>query len=469
VAASLIVFVLGGLVAWRIWPDPARVTVEPGAAGAGETLVVASGTIDLAGLDRAAAAIGRPDAVQPGADGTYLLSQPVMIGPGGSLVLDDVELRLLSSPERFVGVEARDGDLHLRQSTVTSWDPVTEGADTDVSDGRAYVLARDGARMDVSGSTVAMLGYDAFERYGVSWRTAGTDGAIDTATFRGNFYGAYMNGVEPMEITDSVVEDSVSYGLDPHSASRDFTISGNTFRNNGKHGIILAEDVTGAVVTGNEAYGNAEHGIVVFSGSDGAVVEGNRAHDNGIAGISVNGSAGVVVRDNDVWANTTGIAIQDNARATLVEANRVSGNRQDGILVTSERATATVTNNRLDHNSRAGIWVSDGQATIGPGNRIADNESGVRLVDETASVEVIDNILTENYKDGVSLVVSAGVRISGNQIVDNKSAFSVRTPGDAGPFLDGNELRDNEVGPERVREPDPVDPGDPVDPVPPVG
>lgn len=36
-----------------------------------------------------------------------------------------------------------------------------------------------------------MLGYNAFERYGISWRTAGTKGLIDGNTLSGNFYGAY--------------------------------------------------------------------------------------------------------------------------------------------------------------------------------------------------------------------------------------------------------------------------------------
>ncbi len=458
--AGVALALAGGVLASRtvLADPPARLTVEttgPGPAPS-EVLVVGAGATDLAGLTQQARLLGRGDALRQVGPETYLLSMPLTLGPGAHLTLASSELRLRSDAGSVVGLEARGGDLTLRNATVTSWDPATDGPDTNVADGRAYILARDGGRLDVVDSSASMLGYDAFERYGVSWRTEGTDGVIDGSTFTGNFYGAYMNGVEPMEITDSVIQDSVSYGLDPHSGSRDFTITGNTFRNNGKHGMILAEDCTGAVVRDNESYGNAEHGIVVFGGSDDVVVEGNRVHNNGLAGISVNGAARAALRDNDVWANTTGITVQDEATESLIENNRVSGNREDGVLITSDRATATIVANRLDHNGRAGVWVNGGQATVGPDNHIANNASGVRLVDETPSVRVFDNLLIENYKDGFSLVVSEGLTISGNRIVDSDAAFSVRTAGMADPFLDGNSMEDNRLGPERVREPDPA-------------
>lgn len=447
---------VGGFLAWRTFvvTPQATVTLEVTGSPAVETLVVATGTTDLAALSREARMLGRPDALQHLDGETYLLSMPVTIRTGGHVELNGTDLRLRSEPGGFVGLEARGGTLTLRGASVTSWDPAAGAPDTDVTDGRAYILARDGARMDVVDSSASMLGYDAFERYGIAWRTAGTDGLIDESTLAGNFYGAYMHEAEPMEITDSIIEGSVSYGLDPHSGSRDFTIVGNTFRNNGKHGMILAEDCTGAVVRGNESYGNAEHGMVVFSGSDDTLLEENRVHDNGLAGISVNGADGVTVRENDVWANTTGIAVQDEATGAVIDSNRVSGNREDGVLVSSEQSTATVMANRLDHNGRAGVWVSDGQATIGPDNRISNNESGVRLVDETPSVRAFDNLLSENYKDGFSLVVRAGLDITGNRVVDNDAAFSVRSAGLATPFLAANDIKGNELGPERVREPD---------------
>lgn len=437
----------------RLLTDQARVTVEVGASGE-PSLVVDGGLLDIAALKQEAADLGQPDAIRWDSAGHYLLTVPVTVRPGGHLELVGVNLRLLSGAERFVALEARGGDLTIANATITSWDPATNGGDTEVDDGRAYVLARDGARMDITGSTVEMLGYDAYERYGVSWRTPGTGGRIHQSRFTGNFYAAYMASVEPMTITDSVFERSVLYGLDPHTNSRGFVITGNIFRDNGRHGAILAEGCTGARVSNNEAYGNREHGLVVFGSSDAALVEGNRVHDNGAAGISVNGSAGVVVRDNDVWANETGIVVHDQAEEATIEGNRVSGNRTDGILVSGEQSSASASGNRLDHNGRAGVWVTDGRVTVGPGNTMSDNEAGVRLADETPQVEIYENLLEENYRDGVSLGRVSGVSISGNRMVGNTAAFSVRTAGDAGPFVPANTLDDNRLGAERVREPE---------------
>ena len=434
---------------------PAAVTLATTAAGV-ESLSIAAGTTDLAGLRQAAARLGRPDAVVVEGASTYLVSMPVTVASSGSLTISDAQLRLRSSADGFVGVEARGGTIRIDGSTVTSWDPSTASADVNVTDGRAYVLARDGAQMDVTGSAVEMLGYDQDGRYGISWRTTGTGGRVDDSRFSNNYHGASMASVEPMEITNSVFERSAVDGLDPRSTSRDLVLTGNIFRDNGRHGVILAVDCTGARLTDNEAYANRGDGIVLSSGSDSAELVGNRSHDNEAAGITVGGSFGVVLRDNDLWSNATGVTVRDGAQQTLIEGNRLSSNRVDGVLISSESSMATLSGNRIDHNGRAGVWVSDGRLVMGPRNTVSKNEAAVRLADESPNAEVFDNVLEDNFKDGVNLGAVAGLRISGNRILDNDAAFSVRTAGDAAPFLAGNTIEGNRLGPERVREPDPV-------------
>lgn len=463
-AASLALLVVGGAFdghARRV--QPAQVAIQTAPTGGIESLVVEGGTIDLPGLLREAAALDRAAAVQRVAtspEPAYLLTLPVTVRPGGRLIVD-VELRLLSTPERFVGLEARGGSLRLQGATVTSWDAAAGGPDTSAADGRAYVLAHEGADLEVTDSAVRLLGYDEPGRYGISWSSAGTGGLIRQSAFSGNFYGAHSQGSRPIEVTESVFENSLSYGLNLRSGSADVPVTGNVFRNNGSHGVILAEACLGVAVRDNEAYGNRQNGIVVFEGSDQIVVEGNRVHDNEI-GIALSGSTGAVVRDNGVWANTTGIAVQDAATGAVIDRNRVSGNRQDGVLISSDRSTATVSSNRLDHNGRAGVWVTDGRVVIGPGNTLSDNVSGVRLVDESPEAQVVGNSLRGNYKDGLSLTVVDGLRIDGNEIIDNAVAFSVRNAGDAATFVPDNVLRGNKLGPERVRErapgPDPAAP-----------
>ena len=75
-----------------------------------------------------------------------------------------------------MALKALGGKLALDRTCVSSWDAGRSGYDANYADGRSYVLARDGARLDVVGSELHALGYDDYEAYGLSWRTAGTTG-----------------------------------------------------------------------------------------------------------------------------------------------------------------------------------------------------------------------------------------------------------------------------------------------------
>ena len=52
-------------------------------------------------------------------------------------------------------------------------------------------------------------------------------------------------------------------------------IERNVAHDNGKHGIILAEECSDGVVRDNVAYNNLHHGIVIYQRSNNTVVEGN--------------------------------------------------------------------------------------------------------------------------------------------------------------------------------------------------
>ena len=210
----------GSLVA-RAPAEPRRIVIRqvPG----GEQLELLSGRIDLPSLAKVLAREGRAD-VLARRDGAWLLSRTLTVRRGATLEVDKAVLRLLSEPRRFVGLEGRGGRIEIADSTVTSWSPGAGRPDDRVGDGRAWVLARDGSVMDVAGSRMEQLGYDRAERYGVSWRTGATSGVVQRSVFSGNFYGLYTHGIAGLRVTDSVVERSHRYGLDPHSRSRNLHI-----------------------------------------------------------------------------------------------------------------------------------------------------------------------------------------------------------------------------------------------------
>ena len=297
-----------------------------------ERVELLAGRIDLPALAEALARDGRAN-ILARRDGAWLLTRTLTVRRGASLTVGGATLRLLSEPRRFAGLEARGGRLEIVDSTVTSWSASRGRPDAEVGDGRAWVLARDGSMMNVRNSRMELLGYDRAERYGVSWRTRATSGAIDRSVFTGNFYGAYMHGIAAMAVTGSVIEKSHRYGLDPHSGSRNLHIENNIFRHNGKHGMILAVGCSNATVRGNQSYANAGHGIVVFEGSNDATLSGNEVHDNKLSGIDVNNSLRLRLTGNVVYGNDIGLHVHGRSRSVTADANRLTANRVDGLRV----------------------------------------------------------------------------------------------------------------------------------------
>ena len=404
---------------------------EPGRYGVrevpgGERLELVGGRVDLPALAEALARDGRAD-ILTRQDGAWLLSRSLVVRQGASLEVGKATLRLRSEPNRFVGLEARGGRLEITDSTVTSWAPGTGRPDDRLDDGRAWVLARDGAVMTVLRSRMEQLGYDRAERSGVVWRTRTTSGAIHHSTFAGNWYGVY------------------------HGGTRNLQVERNVFRHNLRHGMVLAAGCSNAAVRGNQAYANAGHGMVLYQGANDVTLAGNEVHDNRLSGIDINSSLRLRLSDNVVYGNDIGLHVHGRSRSVVADANRLSANRLDGLRVSSGAAQVTAAKNLIDFNHRAGVFIAQGAAEIGPANRLLDNEMGVWLSSDARGAAVVDNSIEANVLDGVHL---AGLRVGlvrGNLIRANrKAAFSVAFKGTARPFLTENRVVGNPVK-ERVR------------------
>src|SRR6185436_7491372 len=101
------------------------------------------------------------------------------------------ELRLLSQPadihypaaagggnynyKSFVTLRTYGGHILIDGVTITSWNPDAHGHgqggyDTDITNGRSYILAKYDARLDIKNAKLSYLGSADGESYGVSWR-----------------------------------------------------------------------------------------------------------------------------------------------------------------------------------------------------------------------------------------------------------------------------------------------------------
>jgi Right handed beta helix region len=408
-----------------------RPPAEPGRYGVreipgGERLELLGGRIDLPALAEALARDGRTG-ILTRQDGAWLLSRSLVIRPGATLEVRKATLRLRSEPNRFVGLEARGGNLEITDSTVTSWAPGAGRPDDRAGDGRAWVLARDGAVMSVLRSHMEQLGYARAERYGVAWRTGTTSGTIHRSTFAGNWYGVHLHGTRNLQVED------------------------NVFRHNGRHGLVLAAGCASTTVRGNQSYANAGHGLVVSQGSNDVSLAANEVHDNQRSGIDVNNALRLRLTGNVVFGNGIGLHVHGRSRSIVADANRLAANRLDGLRVSSGATQVTAAKNLIDFNYRAGVFIAEGAAEIGPANRLLDNEMGVWLSTGARGTAVMDNSIEANVLDGVHLAGLGVGLVRGNLIRANrKAAFSVAFRGTARPFLAENRVVGNPAR-ERVR------------------
>ena len=351
----------------------------------------ATGLIDLAAgtgvtLPALAAAVGDPAALREVGPGEWQLGADLVVRGGAELQITAPEVRwlkLASAPQRFVSLEALGGKLDITGTCVTSWDEQQGSVDTAYDDGRSFLLARDGAQMTITHAELGYLGHGDVESYGLSWRTAGTGGSITDSIVSHLYYGLYTYEVSGLSVLDNEFRDNVLYGIDPHTGSRDLHIERNLVHDNGKHGIILAEDCVDSVIRDNVVYRNAHHGIVLYLRSDRNLVEGNESFGNSAQGINVNESAGNTLRGNRVYDNAeSGVGITQLSQGNVVDGNQLRGNQQDGLRVVSEAADTGVHGNVIAENARYGLYVDTSGMLDVADNTITGNRAGIMTTND---------------------------------------------------------------------------------------
>jgi parallel beta-helix repeat protein len=395
--------------------DPAkpcsRIGNAPGAApaptptsGVKAAFDRASNTITLSAgdgvtLTALSKALGNATALQEVNPGEWLLGANLNIVGTATLALAAPEtqwLKMSSGPQGYVSIKILGGKFTVNGTCISSWDTAKNQVDDAYQDGRAFLLARDGGRMDIDRSELRYLGHSETESYGLSWRLEGSGGSIKNSIISHLYFGLYSFEVGGLEVTDNEVFSSVVYGIDPHTGSHDMKIQRNVVHDNGKHGIILAEDCVNSVISDNIVYRNQHHGIVLYLRSDKNTIENNETFDNLAQGININESSNNVVRSNRVYNNTeSGVGIGQNATDNLVEKNEIRGNEQDGVRLVSSTSKADVRDNVIGENSRYGVYIdAQGPFTLS-GNTIYGSRAGVAL-NGTSPMPPGDNRIYDN-------------------------------------------------------------------------
>ena len=390
--------------------------------GAGYTLVLPARNEAYSVADLLALA---PNAFRRQDDGSYLLSESVVVLAGASLSLASpdpargLDLRLESGPQRFVSVVALGGSLTLDGSeaskvTVTSWDSSMGRPDTSTVDGRAYVRVI-GGHAAFTYSDVSDLGFWSGNTGGLS--LTGTD-AVGTfsdgvpapsqapAADRGarllpehelaaltqksaQDYSVVTAGIDNLRVTNNAFGLFVTNARDV--VIRDTVISGSLV-----DGLVLHRFVSDTTITGTTSSGNAVDGFSVGRSTEGISFEGIHARDNGRNGLSVDGRP---------------LADGPNPVGTAVDA-------YGGSLVSG---------GSFEKNARYGIEVIGGSGLTVRNNRLARNDVGIVAADGAKGVIIANNILLD--QTGQSIAVrdtGSSAKVSGNSIIGGDTGIYVR-------------------------------------------
>lgn len=294
------------------------------------------------------------------------------------------ELRLDSPPAAPVTIIARrGGHLLIDGITVKSWDNTSNAVDENITDGRSYLLAAEGGRMDILHSDVSYLGAGSGEPSGLSWRKrltsdpkTGATGRLEDSKIHHNYFGMYSYEAYGLKILRNEVYSNIYYGIDPHDNSQGFEVAYNKVYSNGTHGIIFSRLCEDNLIHNNEVFNNGQHGIMLDRGTNNNTVYENVVYGNQ-DGIAIFQSSHNIIRNNTIRQNLRGIRINatydtDDVYDGISTNNQIFDNliedsTEQGVYVYARADRNLFRGNQIVRSGLQGFYIKSG------GNRLENN------------------------------------------------------------------------------------------------
>ena len=294
----------------------------------------------------------------------------------------------------FVTLKTYNGVIQIDGVKVTSWDPGANTYDTDIDNGRSYVLAKYAARLDIRNADMSYLGSADGESYGVAWRDVNDQAAPDTlrtrvtgevlnSVFSHNYYGIYTFQAQNMVFRGNKFHHNIGYGFDPHDFSHHFTVEDNESFENGNHGFIISRGCNNFTFRGNVSHDNhyrvgtdnrRAHGFMLDLGSPDSqfpqvpssnnLLVQNRAYGNDGYGLRMLGATANTIQANDFSGNLQGITVEQGSTDNVLAGNIISGNSLYGISVVGGSDRTTITGNTVTKSGNHGIYLKTGGNTV---------------------------------------------------------------------------------------------------------
>ncbi|MDQ3248454.1 MAG: right-handed parallel beta-helix repeat-containing protein [Chloroflexota bacterium] len=358
----------------------------------------------------------------------------------------------------FVFLRTQNGTMNLDDVKVYSWDATANNFDTDVYNGRAYVLAKYDAVLNIRNSELMYLGSADGESYGVSWRDTNeaetpdvlqtrVTGQVLDSEFHHNYYGIYTFQATTMVFRGNQFYENVLYGFDPHDFTNNVLVENNQAYNNGSHGFIISRGCNNFTFRNNKSYNNLdlnptrgaqgfmldpgsppeEPGDLPQSPSYDNILEGNEAYGNEGFGLRILGSVRNQVLNNNFHDNQQGIVVDRESPDNTISGNRLTNHTLYGLVVRETADRTTINNNTIELNQNHGIYLRS-NANLVMENTITGNlQTAIALLPPTGQIaalvdnQIISNTLAGNGDSGLDLRNATQTLVQDNMIENNST------------------------------------------------
>jgi parallel beta-helix repeat protein len=414
-------------------------------------------------------------------------ASPVTAGAAGAIaaqVIEDAhgeQVTAAIDDASFVYLRTHDGTMNLDGVKLYSWDPANATYDLDIFNGRAYVLARHAATLNIRNSELMYLGSADGESYGVAWRDLNdlatpdvlqtrVTGEVLDSLFHHNYYGVYTFQASQMVFRGNQFYDNIRYGFDPHDFSHDVLVENNQAYNNGSHGFILSRGCHHFILRNNKSYNNHDpdpvrgaQGFMLDPGappieptdsaqvpSSDNLLENNEAYGNEGFGLRILGSLRNQIRNNYFHENEQGIVVDRESPDNTVSGNRLTNHTLHGLVVRETADRTLITNNTIELNQNHGLYVRSNHNVIS-GNTVNGNrQTGITFLPppgQTAALsenQVLSNTLAGNTLSGLDLRNAVQTVVQANLIENNAQGIYLSDGATQNIFV-GNVIRTNQT------------------------